>query len=170
MFLTSFRPALAVAALLFAAPAVAERHAARISAVAGELYAVEGHEVLLHLPRCAPALRGAEAEIDLAARAVWLAGASHACAIHRMLRPVTPAAGRYDLTVAPAGPSVLATPVDGWVFVVEGCDGLPNRAAARLVIDGAGDRLLVEAPDHPAASITGRVTCAVRRVLTELRF
>ena len=147
-----------------------DRHAVRITSLAGDLYAVEGQSVLLHMPRC---LRGAhqeEALIDLEARAVWFDGAAGACAIHRLMRAVDPTPGLYDLRVTSRFPDIYESEIHGWKFQTESCDAPAKDALAKAVIDGRGDRLLITAPEHPNASITGRVTCAIVAVFTELAF
>jgi hypothetical protein len=164
------RAAAAALALLAPPAAAGGLHDARVTSLAGDLYAVEGESVLLHMPRCLRAADRAPATIDLDKKAVWIEGSPGACAIHRLLRPVQAALGLYDLRLTSRFADIYEAEIHGWMFLTEDCPAPAQDAPSKAVIDGRADRLLIPAPDNPAASVTGRVTCPIVAVLTELAF
>lgn len=165
------RRVLAVAiTLLCPGIAAPDSYEVRVSALPGGLFRVAGESVLLDAPTCVRPAIGAPAQLDVAARTLTFPKARLVCRVDRLLRPVAPPAGLYDLRVTERAPDLFDTRLDGWLIATADCPVPARETPARIVIDGRGDRILLTAPDHPRASITGRVTCRIRQVLTEVSF
>lgn len=159
--------AAAALALLLAAMGKAS-FTVQLSSIRDGLYEAHDIGILLDMPDCLHPCLYCDVFIDIATHdAVFT---DRACRIERAYREMIPVVGRYDIWLTRRGRDLYETRIGGWLIETASCPVDAAGTETRVVIDRRDDRLLLAAPDHPRASITGRVTCPIRRVYSELLF
>lgn len=138
----------------------------QLSSVRDGFYRVQGQGFLLQMPDCLRPCAFCDATVQLADRRVLFEGGG--CRFERVLRRMEPAHGLYDIWVTRFGRDFYGTRIGGWLIETRGCSVDAAETASRVVVDGRTDRILLSAPDHPDASITGRVTCPILRIYSEV--
>ncbi len=162
------RVAVALAALLLLGGMGRAAFVLHLSSVRDGFYRIHEEGVLLQMPECLWPCAFCEATFDLSDRSVAFGG--ERCRVARVLRLMRPVVGRYDIEATSLGRDFYGTRVGGWLLETRGCAVEAAAMPTRVVIDRADDRMLLEAPDHPDASVTGRVTCPILRVYGEVLF
>jgi hypothetical protein len=156
------RLAAALAAVLLLCPPAKADYDVRMSSFREGFYRLYGVGVLLDMPSCMrPCAQCAGRFETDGPRIVF---AERACAVERAYRVITPMTGRSDLVLRRRGRDLYVSDDLDWLFETEGCAVEGGAIETRVVIDNRANRLLMTAPDHPDASITGRVGCAIRAV------
>jgi hypothetical protein len=158
-----------VAALVGAATsAEAARFATRLFALTGDYYSVVDTDGLIEMRDSGRPCARCAATLDFERRIASFKGAQ--CEITRQFRMINPPPGLHDTVVTRVGPNLYAVDDGNYVFRTPRCDVDARAMQARIVVNPPARRLLFHAPDHPNASITGRVTCAFSRAYVELGF
>ena len=139
-----------------------------MSSVRDGYYRIHEEDIMLHMPACLRPCAACPATVQLARRAVDFSGTT--CAFETVLRQMKPVVGLYDIWVTSYGRDLYGTRVGGWLLETRECPVTAMETPARIVIDRKSDRILLETPDHPAASLSGRVSCPILRVYSEVLF
>jgi hypothetical protein len=140
----------------------------QVSSMRDGFYELHDLGILLDMPDCLHPCLYCDVFIDI--RTHEAVFADRACAIERAYREMVPVLGRYDIWLTRRGRDLYATRIGGWLIETGSCPVDAAETETRVVIDRRDDRLLIVIPEHPQASITGRVTCSIRKVYSELLF
>jgi hypothetical protein len=139
-----------------------------LSSVRDGFYRIHEEGIMLHMPDCLRPCAACPAMVQLAQRSVDFSGAT--CTFERVLRQMKPVVGLYDIWVTSYGRDLYGTRIGGWLIETRECRVDAVETPTRIVIDRKNDRMLIEAADHPDASLSGRVTCPILRVYSEVLF
>jgi hypothetical protein len=162
------RAAAAALALCVATPAHGKAFNARLFGLSGDFYRVVDAGALLEMPGCDRPCPSCAAVIDFDARTARFAGAT--CRIAWQYRASAPPAGLHDGRVDRVAPGFYAVVGGGLLIEAPSCAVAARGVPMRLVATPGAQRMLLSAPDHPQASITGRVSCPIMRVWRAVAF
>jgi hypothetical protein len=158
--------ATALSAILLTASGAGAGYDIRMSSVRAGFYLIYDVGVLLDMPDCMRPCAKCSAFFDTDAQTVIFA--ERACAVAGAYRAIEPTPGRTDIVLSPRGRDLYVSAGRDWLFETDGCAVTGAEIATRVVIDGRRNRLLMEAADHPDASVTGRVTCSLTSAYVKL--